>query len=273
MLHFPASSVPTISERLSKWVHAYNSPKTALHLFVFDFSQQSLHGLAEPSLVAIIFDAYGEAHARDEDEGFKWLFSIEGVTENMVSQKTLSQVHELQRSTEKAHGTARSWLQAALVGDGDVDDLFLQRAWDWYHGVVRDAPELALGTFALFEVMQEPTFASAGSRQATAWPHGGKGRQHVMQMSVGGGPTDAGEALENRLRTKALDLLAQGPAIITGRQTHPAGDYLPNFLLENHDIKSVYAENWDRLRAAKSRFDPQGRFGHGASFILPGPQA
>lgn len=268
MLHFPATVVPTISKRLSSWVHTYNSPKTALHLFVFDFSQQSLHGLADPSLVAIIFDAHGEDHARNSEEGFSWLFSVDGVREDNISQKSLAQVHELQRSTEKAHGTATSWLQAALMRDDDVDEHFLERAWDWYHGVVRDAPELALGTFALFEVMQEPSFASVGSPEATAWPHGGKGRQHVMQMSVGGGQPADGEHGKD-ISQKALDILAKGPAQITNRKEHPASDFLPNFLLANHDIKAVYGGNWDRLRAVKRTFDPLGRFGRGDSFIPP----
>lgn len=275
LLMYPPSALDTLSKRLSTWVHRYSSTKTALHMFIFDFSAKELHGEKEPTIVALIYDACGEEHARNSDEGFKWLFDIDTVRENGVTQMSLPQVHELQRSTEKSHGTARSWLQAALVDDSVVDEGFLVRAWDWYDETIQQSPELALGTFALFEVMQLPSFNSAGGRDKAAWPHGGKGRQHVLQMSVGGPPPgkDEGPETIEKLRALALEVLKKGPAKISGRATHPPGDYLPNFLLESHDMSAVYAENWKRLRKAKSRYDPKGRFGRGPGGFVPPMQA
>ena len=54
---------------------------------------------------------------------------------------------------------------------------------------------------------------------------------------------------------------------ISGKTEHPPGDFLPNFLLENHDVQMVFGENWDRLRQVKHRFDPRGRFNSG--FVFP----
>lgn len=271
LLMYPPSSLKALSKGLAKWVHDHACAQTALHMFVFDFSAKELHGEKDPTIVALIYDALGEEHARHNEEGFKWLFDIEGMKEDGVTPMTLPQVHELQRSQEQSHGTARSWLQAALFDDHVVDETFLERVWKWYNDTQKQTPELALGTFALFEVMQLPSFTSAGGRDKTGWPHGGKGRQHVMQMSVGGPPpaeTDGPEATE-KLRTLALEVLQKAPSQIAGLKSHPPGDFLPNFLLENHDMSAVFAENWQRLREVKLRYDPKGRFGRGPGGFIP----
>lgn len=115
----------------------------------------------------------------------------------------------------------------------------------------------------------QPSFASSGSPEATAWPHAGKGRKHVLQLSVGAPPAedkDGGDFA--KLKEVALTTLAEAPAKITGRSSHPPGEFLPNFLLENHDPSKVFATNWDKLRKVKRRYDKNGRFNKGF-FIQP----
>lgn len=155
MIFYPASSLQELSSRLSHWVHNYRDPKTAMHVFVFDFTLGTLHGRAgEPQMVAIIFDAHGEEHARHSEGGFKWALEIEGAREE-TREMDLSGVHDLQRNVEHSHGTARSWLQAALIDDDSIDEEILVRCWDWYTNVVKETPQLGLGTFVLLEIMQE----------------------------------------------------------------------------------------------------------------------
>jgi len=86
----------------------------------------------------------------------------------------------------------------------------------------------------------------------------------VLQLSVGGPPGD--KAALNRLHGRALDILRYAPSRITGK-SHPPGDFLPNFLLYNHDLEKVFEGNWDKLRAVKAKYDPRGRFNKG--FFIP----
>lgn len=152
MIHYPAESVHELSAAVANWVRTTADPKLAMHLFVFDFSMRTLHGeAAQPHLVALIFDSHGEEHGRS-DKGFKWALDIPGAVPR-VREMALPEVHELQRSTEKSHGTAETWLQAALIDE--IDDETVVRAFKWYENIANEEPELALGTFALLEVMQE----------------------------------------------------------------------------------------------------------------------
>lgn len=232
----------------------------ALHVFVM--AKEGLHGDAlEPALVALPFDAHGEEHGRSGD-GFKWLLDIPGA-EPHVAPMNLSGVHELQRGHQARHGLTHTWLEAALVPDPDPE--FLVRARDWYVDIATNKPDFAFGTFALLEVMQEPAFCSSGAPEATAWPHGAKGRQHVLQLSTGGSPRDAGEL--PALQAAALDILQEAPERIRGEK-HAPGDFLANFLLPNHDLAAVFGGNWEKLRQLKKRYDPKGRFNKGM-FIPP----
>ena len=256
----PSSSLQTLSQEVSAWAGRCHDPKMALHVFIL--SKEGLHGEAlEPTLTALPFDAHGEDHGHSSD-GFKWLLDIPGA-EPRVGPMNLSGVHELQRHHESLHGLVHSWLEAALVPDPDPE--FLVRARDWYVDVATKHPNLAFGTFALLEVMQEPTFCSADSPGATAWPHGGKGRQHVLQLSTGGSLKNSDEP--SAVQAAALEILREAPGRICGRP-HPPGDFLANFLLPNHDLSAVYDGNWERLRRVKRTYDPRGRFNKGA-FIPP----
>ncbi|RYP17094.1 hypothetical protein DL765_004713 [Monosporascus sp. GIB2] len=245
---------------VSAWVERCHDPKMALHVFVL--AKQGLHGDAiEPLLLALPFDAHGEEHGRSND-GFKWLLDIPGA-ECRVGPMNLSGVHELQREHQALHGLARTWLEAALVPDPDPD--FLIRARDWYVDIATNKPDFAFGTFALLEVMQEPAICSSGSPEATAWPHGAKGRQHVLQLSTGGSPEDKGDL--PGLQATALEILREAPGRICGRP-HPPGDFLANFLLPTHDLAAVFGGNWSKLRRLKKMYDPRGRFNKGM-FIPP----
>lgn len=257
MVSIPSGSLQTLSYEVSAWVGRCHDPKMALHVFIL--AKQGLHGdTFEPSLVALPFDAHGEDHGRSSD-GFKWLLDIPG-SEPRVGPMNLSGVHELQRGHQDLHGLAHTWLEAALVPDPDPE--FLVRARDWYVEVATNQPDFAFGTFALLEIMQAPAFCSSGSPDATAWPHGMKGRQHVLQLSTGGSLKDW-----SGLQAAALDILKQAPERIRG-EAHPPGDFLANFLLPNHDLPAVFDGNWERLRQLKQRYDPRGRFNKGM-FIPP----
>ncbi|RYP25383.1 hypothetical protein DL767_008405 [Monosporascus sp. MG133] len=245
---------------VSAWAKRCHDPKMALHVFVL--AKQGLHGdTLEPLLFALPFDAHGEEHGRSND-GFKWLLDIPGA-EPRVGPMNLSGVHELQRDHEALHGLTHTWLEAALVPDPDPE--FLVRVRDWYVDITTNKPDFAFGTFALLEVMQEPAFCSSGSPEATAWPHGAKGRQHVLQLSTGGSPEGKGDL--PGLQAAALEILREAPGRICGRP-HPPGDFLANFSLPTHDLAAVFDGNWSKLRRLKKIYDPRGRFNKGM-FIPP----
>jgi FAD/FMN-containing dehydrogenase len=152
MIRYPAESLYELSAAVANWVRTSPDPKLAMHLFVFDFSARTLHGEAvKPELIALIFDSHGERHARS-GKGFQWAFELHGAQPD-VREMALPEVHELQRSTESTHGTAETWLEAALISD--IDDQTVVRAYHWYENIANNEPDLALGTFALLEVMQE----------------------------------------------------------------------------------------------------------------------
>lgn len=260
MVSIPSSSLHALSHEVSVWVRRCHDPKMALHVFIL--AKEGLHGdTLEPSLVALPFDAHGEEHGRSSD-GFKWLLDIPGA-EPRVRPMNLSGVHELQRSHQALHGLTHTWLEAALVPDPDPE--FLVRARDWYVDIATNKPDFAFGTFALLEIMQEPALCSSGSLGATAWPHGAKGRQHVLQLSTGGSPKDKGEL--PTLQAAALEILKGAPERIRS-EAHAPGDFLANFLLPNHDLAAVFGGNWEKLQQLKKAYDPKGRFNKGM-FITP----
>ena len=260
MVSIPSSSLQALSHEVSAWVKRCHDPKMALHVFIL--AKQGLHGdTLEPMLTALPFDAHGQDHGHSSD-GFKWLLDIPGA-EPRAGPMDLSGVHELQRHHESLHGRTHTFLEAALVPDPDPE--FLVRARDWYVDVATNQPDFAFGTFALLEVMQAPAFCSSGSPGATAWPHGAKGRQHVLQLSTGGSVKDKGEL--PAVQAAALEILQQAPGRIRGGP-HPPGDFLANFLLPNHDLPAVFDGNWERLRQVKRTYDPRGRFNKGV-FIPP----
>ncbi|RYP63379.1 hypothetical protein DL771_009315 [Monosporascus sp. 5C6A] len=260
MVSIPSASLPTLSHEVSAWVKSCHDPKMALHMFVL--AKQGLHGdTLEPSLLALPFDAHGEEHGRSND-GFKWLLDIPGA-EPRVGPMNLSGVHELQRGHQALHGLTHTWLEAAMVPDPDPE--FLVRARDWYVDIATNKPDFSFGTFALLEIMQEPAFCSSGSPEATAWPHGAKGRQHVLQLSTGGLPEGKGDL--PGLQAASLEILREAPGRICGRP-HPPGDFLANFSLPTHDLAAVFDGNWSKLRRLKKVYDPRGRFNKGM-FIPP----
>jgi FAD/FMN-containing dehydrogenase len=82
----------------------------------------------------------------------------------------------------------------------------------------------------------------------------------------------------------AMDLLKTAPAEII--PSHRAGDYLPNFIMEFHDLSQVgclavshlevvcffdnsqiFGDNYERLRQIKTKYDPAGRLNKG--FFIP----
>ncbi|KAL9079663.1 MAG: hypothetical protein Q9159_007709 [Coniocarpon cinnabarinum] len=266
IVFLPEESLREVSRAVARWTNEVQDEKMALHFFVMDANpDMALHGgSAVPSLVALPFDARGEVHGRSK-EGFGWLFDIPGMKEgegvNRPREMSLREVHEMQRGGQSTHGKGCSWLQAALVGegpDGRLDDEFMVRCWEWYMMIVHDYPDLATGSFVLLEVMQRAAFTSAGDPSATGWPHGGKGRQHVLQLSTGCKPLKGPEL--TAMQDKALKLLGEAPARMTGKNKHPDGDFLPNFLLPNHDLGAIFGANWEKLRTVKSMYDPRARF-------------
>lgn len=157
MIRYPAESLYELSKAVAQWVRTSPDPKMAMHLFVFDFSARTLHGEAvKPELIALIFDSHGEHHGRS-DKGFQWALDLKGAQPD-VREMVLPEVHELQRSTETTHGTAETWLEAALISD--IDEETVVRAYRWYENIANNEPDLALGTFALLEIMQEVSATS-----------------------------------------------------------------------------------------------------------------
>lgn len=73
------------------------------------------------------------------------------------------------------------------------------------------------------------------------------------------------------LRHRALQILQDAPAQISGVSPHPPEDFLPNFLLPIHDVEQIFGgkrANWKRLRKVKTAYDRRGRFNKGL-FIPP----
>lgn len=269
LIFFPESSLHELSRAVAKFTNEMRDPKLAMHVFIIDSNPDlALHGAsATPQLMALIFDGYGEGHGRSK-EGFAWAFEVTGAREgegaNECREMTLREVHELQRSGQATHGVGCSWLQAALVGDspeGFIDDEFLVRGWQWYEMMAKTQPDLAVGSFVLLEIMQTPAFTSGGGPDASAWPHGQQGRKHVLQLSTGTKPVSGSELSE--VQERALALLNAAPAKISGKSEHPDGDFLPNFLLPNHDLSAIFGKNWGRLKRLKSKYDPDGAFDKG----------
>ena len=62
--------------------------------------------------------------------------------------------------------------------------------------------------------------------------------------------------------------MSEAPSFISGKDHHPEGDFLPNFLLPNIDTAAVFGENWERLKIVKRKYDPKGRF-NGGSLKVP----
>lgn len=102
-----------------------------------------------------------------------------------------------------------------------------------------------------------------------------KGRQHVLQLAVGTAPgpatSNALEATPKSLHNEALEILTEAPNQISNVAAHPAGDFLPNFTLPNHDLRETFGGdqgNWERMRRVKAEYDGRARFNKGM-FIPP----
>ncbi|KAI9669856.1 MAG: hypothetical protein M1831_006891 [Alyxoria varia] len=317
LLHFPRDSLYDLSRAVSKFAGepTFEDPKLAMHVFVVpggapgkgglsadaaveESGNQEEPGTIDAKIFLLIFDAHGEAHARSA-KGFKWAFEdVPGASEESPSkgtalddtpkEMTLASVHELQRGGQSSHGTSYSWLSAALVDgeNGAIDDEFLVRMWSWYRSLTQsnnsrpDNSNLSRGAFVLLEIMQKTSSTSSATPNSTAWPHGAKGRQHVLQLSVGTPKEPRSDAEFQSLRSQAFQILHRAPAEMTDKDEHPPEDYLPNFLVPGlHEIPAVFGakndhdsnNDWHSLQRIKAKYDTKGRFGRnlGSFFVDP----
>ena len=273
-LFFPKTSLRQVSAEVARWTNETGDPKMALHILIVGSGPSlALHGESlEPLLMALIYDAHGEAHARSA-AGFKWIFEIDGVKEgegtNKPREMSLREVNELTRDGQDTHAAGCSWLQAPMVGEGPtgrIDEDLVVRAWSWYEMVVKTNNDLSVGTLALLEIMQAPTFTSVGSFAKTGWPHGGKGRRQVLQLSTGSKPVTDAEL--PALQDRALKLMKEAPTYITGTTEHPPSDFIVNCPLPNHDLRAMFGSNWESLRRIKGKFDPRQRFNKPFNFPI-----
>lgn len=244
---------------------ARGDAKTALHVFVVDDAGDALHGgAAEPTVWLLPFDARGRAHA-ESAEGFGWALAIPGA-EVECREMGLAAVHAMQAGGAASHGRSESWLAAALIGADEVDEGLVRRCWEWYRGIVAGHARMALGSFALLEIMQAGAMMGAAAEE-TAWPHAALGRRHVLQLSTG---CEAGATAEARAENEreGLAIMQAAPERIM-RRPQPDGDYLPNFILPYMDASKLFRGNWERLREVKRTYDAAGRFREGGFFIPP----
>lgn len=95
----------------------------------------------------------------------------------------------------------------------------------------------------------------SGGRDKTAWPH--YERRQVMQLGLGSKPDNA----PANLREMAMKQFAKaGPQIALGRDTK---EYHAGFLHEWNNLRDIYGENFDKLKALKMHYDPNNRFNKG----------
>ena len=97
--------------------------------------------------------------------------------------------------------------------------------------------------------------SSSGGRDKTAWPH--YERRQVMQLGLGSKPDNQPE----NLREMAMKQFEKaGPQIALGKDTK---EYHAGFLHEWNNLREVYGENYEKLKALKKQYDPKNRFNKG----------
>ena len=186
-------------------------------------------------------------------------------TEFATGEMSMVAVNALAESFRHWQGNNQFWLSAPLLSDLDEETLI--RAWKWWEDSINIYPKFDTGSIVLLEFMQEGAMAHSGGRDKTGFPH--DKRRHVMQLSLGahseGAPKD--------LRDIVMKQFAKAESQIAtpGKET---GEYHVGFLHEWNNLREIYGDNFDKLKAVKRQYDPRNRFNKGLNLadekVTPG---
>lgn len=249
IVHIPYSSLEETSRAVAEMNRRQPSdPKVAMHITNGGPGMGMPDQGSKPDIMIVPVSFHGEAHARSE-AGLAWIWSLPGAREVVSFEKSLCAINALGDSFKSYQGTNKFWASAPLISG--IDDETLVRAWKWYEETYGLFPGFAAGSTVLLEFMPFGAFNSVESSKVAS-PRG-KGQRHVMQTLLGC-PADSPE----NTRELAMGQMKKVQTEVGGE--HATEEYHPGFLHEWNDVKGVYGENWTRLKEAKEKYDPKGRF-------------
>jgi FAD/FMN-containing dehydrogenase len=153
LVFVPYERLEEVGEWVERAVERLKDPKTAF----FITNQGPGTGVppqgAKPGIAVVLFDAYGEEHAKSKEEGFGEIFEMEGLVEISCGLVPLSGMTKLAESYKSYQGVNQFWGSAPLMEE-KVDAGIIKRAWDWYAKAVEECPVLDQGSTVLFEFCQ-----------------------------------------------------------------------------------------------------------------------
>jgi FAD/FMN-containing dehydrogenase len=153
LVFVPYERLEEVGEWVERAVERLKDPKTAF----FITNQGPGTGVppqgAKPGIAVVLFDAYGEEHAKSKEEGFGEIFEMEGLVEISCGLVPLSGMTKLAESYKSYQSVNQFWGSAPLMEE-KVDAGIIKRAWDWYAKAVEECPVLDQGSTVLFEFCQ-----------------------------------------------------------------------------------------------------------------------
>ncbi|TKW54613.1 hypothetical protein CTA1_3427 [Colletotrichum tanaceti] len=193
-----------------------------------------------------VYDALGEKHGRDV---FRWLLQMPGAIDR-TRVTNMKGVLEMQRNAADLRGTMRLFYAPMAVAD--MDQGVITRAVEFYDNIGRLDESIQAMSAVMFEFL---TFRSPiGGTAEVAWPRS-NGLNHLL-LFIFGGPGDGPQEQEKMLRQLSED----APRHVLGSKAGDAEINPAGLEPDDHDVKGVYREHYEKLVDLRRRYDPDNRF-------------
>ncbi|KAF6822877.1 cysteine desulfurase [Colletotrichum musicola] len=247
----PRKWLPLLIDEMVEFNHSVPHPKVTYFMYIVP--KRLLHTVLEQeepdagdSVIFHVYDALGETHGRS---AFRWALEKPGAIDR-TRVTNMKGIVDMQRNAAVFRGKMKTLYAPMAVADLDRD--ILNRAVQFYDKLGELDQFIQDSSSIIFEcLLVRPPL---GGTAEIAWPRS-PNLNHLLLL-ISSCPWDGSKDQEELLRKISID----APKEVLGDKLSEAEVNPAGLDTSYHSVEAVYREHYEKLKALRSRYDPQSRF-------------